>query len=272
MSDFLRIPDILHATAGTVIYPPGGRFGPRTQPDIQLVLLHTGQMTVYIDDVPHEAQPGHVVLLKPGHMEQFFFAKAQETWHRWIAVHMQKLTAEQLAHLQQLPFSIPISENMNRLTDLMLSLRHSQPDTAEVICSLGLAAIQLYASEMSGSRPQDTHPSVSQAVAYIEQHYPEELTLEQIARCVSLSPEHLVRLFRKYENVTPVKYLWHYRMLKANELLAQTGLPIGDVAARCGFKTSFHFARMFKQMTGMTPSAYRRHNWDGLQNEKSRGT
>ncbi|MCD9025398.1 AraC family ligand binding domain-containing protein [Cohnella silvisoli] len=70
-------------------FPPGGRFGPRVQQDYQLVLLHTGQMTVYIDDVPHHVQPGHAVLLKLGHVEHFYFAKQQETWHRWIAVHLK---------------------------------------------------------------------------------------------------------------------------------------------------------------------------------------
>src|SRR5207237_610785 len=40
-------------SVGEVIYPPGGAFGPRLQRNLQLIILHSGQMTVWIDDVPH---------------------------------------------------------------------------------------------------------------------------------------------------------------------------------------------------------------------------
>ncbi|MFD0697427.1 AraC family ligand binding domain-containing protein [Paenibacillus sp. GCM10027628] len=60
-----------------IVYPPGGRFGPRLQQDIQLVLLHTGQMDVSIDGELHNAQSGNVVILKPDHACR---ARCQASW------------------------------------------------------------------------------------------------------------------------------------------------------------------------------------------------
>ncbi|MEX2103818.1 MAG: hypothetical protein WD907_00600, partial [Bacilli bacterium] len=60
---------IINTYADSVVYPPGGQCGPRVQQDIQLVLLHTGHMDIEIDDKLISFEPGHVVLLKPGHLE-----------------------------------------------------------------------------------------------------------------------------------------------------------------------------------------------------------
>jgi len=66
-------PDVVGV--GEVIYRPGGIYGPRTQPNVQLVLLHSGEITVWVDDVPRHATAESVCLLLPGHREQFVFAR-----------------------------------------------------------------------------------------------------------------------------------------------------------------------------------------------------
>jgi hypothetical protein len=110
------------ARAGTVIYAPGGSLGPRIQQYIQLVLLHTGAMSVEIDGVLLQLPTGHVTLLMPGHEEDFVFAKTQETWHRWIAIAIESVPVSMLQVFNKLPAYIPISDRMNRIVELMLLL------------------------------------------------------------------------------------------------------------------------------------------------------
>ena len=135
------------AAAGSIVYPPGGRFGPRIQQDIQLVMLYTGEMIVTIDGRELRVQPGNVVLLKPGHEESFVFSRTEETWHRWIAVHVPSLEDETRERLYTLPEYLPLTEEMNRLTDLMLHLQRQALPTDPVLLSLGLAALHLYPHE-----------------------------------------------------------------------------------------------------------------------------
>lgn len=83
------------AWAGSVVYSPGGRFGPRIQQDKQMIMLYTGEMNVKIDERELHVEPGNVLLLKPGHEETFLFSKTEETWHRWISIHVPHLNSDQ---------------------------------------------------------------------------------------------------------------------------------------------------------------------------------
>ncbi len=252
--------------AGTVNYPVETTLGPRIQPDLQLVLLHTGSIQVRIDGISMNLPPGHVALLKPGHEEEFTFAAEEETWHRWIAVNVAKLSGEMRSELAALPDFIPISAEMNQVTDLLLSLQRNEgmKDDA-VIRSFGQAAIHLYMMECRSLHALTLiHPSVLAVKAYIHGNYQEELSLKLMAAEGHVSIEHLIRLFHRYEHQTPAQYLWKYRVERGLVLLRNSGLSIAEIAYRCGFKTSHHFARQIKSYTGLSPSNVRHETW-GIQ-------
>ncbi len=65
-------------SVGEVTYPAGGVFGPRLQRNLQLIMLHSGHMIVWIDDVPHTAPADTVCVLFPGHREYFTLAEECE--------------------------------------------------------------------------------------------------------------------------------------------------------------------------------------------------
>jgi AraC-like DNA-binding protein len=250
--------------AGSIVYPRSGRFGPRIQQDLQLVLLYTGEMDVTIDDQLLHVEPGHVILLKPGHEEFFTFSKTEETWHRWIAVHVSPLSKITLDALYRMPVCLPLTEEMNRITELILNMQSHRSADDPVIRSLGLAALHLFPTDSATMRGQrEKHPAVYQAISWIRDHFAEEIRLRDMAFHAGLSPEHLLRLFKQHENTTPIQYVWRYRVERAIEMLSHTGLNITEIAQRCGFKTSHHFARMIKQETGRTPSGIRETSWNG---------
>ncbi len=261
MDDFYD--NIRGASPGTVTYDPGGAFGPRVQQHVQFVLLHSGSMRVDIDGAPLECPPGHVALLLPGPTETFEFHRTKPTWHRWIDVAVER-PREAVRRLEPLPRVLPLTEEFNRLTDLMLSLRDKRQLTTETGRALGLAAVELYAA-MATQSPNAAaiHESVTAAKAAVHRRYGEELSLADLAKEAGVSPEHLVRLFKRHEDTTPMRYVWHYRVLAAGDMLVHTGLSVGEIAGRCGFKTSYHFARLFKAQVGKTPTQVRREAWRG---------
>ncbi|WEK53994.1 MAG: AraC family transcriptional regulator [Candidatus Cohnella colombiensis] len=258
---------VVHASAGSIVYPPGGRFGPRVQQDIQLVMLYTGEIDVTIDGRFIHVSPGHLLLLKPGHEESFQFSKKEETWHRWIAVHVSCLSDETRHTLYQLPECIPLTEEINRLTDLMLiAQQHDAHHDDPAIRSLGLTALHLYPSESKRAHLQrEKHPAIYKALSWIREHYAEDISLSDLAAYVGLSSEHLLRLFKQDVGVPPIQYLWNYRVDRSIELLTSTGLTILEIAHRCGFKTSHHFARLIKKTTGRTATEIRHLSWGGMR-------
>lgn len=221
LNDLFPYQAIVNSYADSVVYPPGGRYGPRIQNDIQLVLLHTGDMEIDIDGKLVQYEAGQVVLLKPGHLEQFVFSKTKETWHRWISIHFSTLAPEAYQHLNALPLCLPISEELNRLIDLTISSQHYNDVDSGLQRSLGLAALNMYFAESNSFKQRTSiHPSILLAKKLIHTRYAENLPLAELAHATHLTPEHLVRLFRQHEKTTPIKYLWNYRIIRGTELSA----------------------------------------------------
>lgn len=92
---------------------------------------------------------------------------------------------------------------------------------------------------------------------YINEHFTEDLTLEDVAACSGFSKFHFTRLFKKYTNSTFYDYLIYRRIQEAEILLAEADLSITDVALSSGFTSISTFNRTFKQKKNCTPREYR---------------
>lgn len=93
-------------------------------------------------------------------------------------------------------------------------------------------------------------------LAYIREHYAEELSLPLLARRVGYSPSHLRELFREELGLSPVRYVNRLRIERASALLHEE-IPIWRVAELVGFSNANYFSRIFRSETGMTPIEYR---------------
>jgi LacI family transcriptional regulator len=96
----------------------------------------------------------------------------------------------------------------------------------------------------------------------------EEARLAEMYRRLPASPRTVQRRFADRLGRSPAQYLQALRIRRARELLRQTPLPLVDIAVRCGFEYVSNLCRSFKDVTGQTPSAFRRSTGavtDGLQ-------
>ena len=102
---------------------------------------------------------------------------------------------------------------------------------------------------------------VSGAMAEIEAHYHEDLTVRGVAASLGISADHLTRQFRQAMGITPIEYLRRYRFARALELLRQQR-PVSEACQAVGFRHISHFSREFKALFDMTPSAFQRQSRD----------
>ena len=93
---------------------------------------------------------------------------------------------------------------------------------------------------------------------FVQVHYAENLTVEQIAASASISPSECLRCFHDMIGTTPNQYLRSQRLQRAAELLCGTTLQVTAIAAQCGFEDSSYFARSFRQIYGCGPTEFRR--------------
>ena len=93
--------------------------------------------------------------------------------------------------------------------------------------------------------------------AYVDSHYGEALSLEQLAQQFYLSPSYLSRIFKRETGVNLSTYLQNVRIEAAKTLLRTSDLKSYEVAERVGINDPVYFSRIFKKITGFKPKDYR---------------
>lgn len=115
-----------------------------------------------------------------------------------------------------------------------------------------------HADDPASEKPLGEETSVIRRVRqYLNDHYTENVTLDDLVTVSGLSAYHLIRVFRSQVGLPPHAYLEQVRVNRARPLL-RAGHPIVDVAIATGFTDQSHFSRHFKRMTGVTPGQYRK--------------
>ncbi|RII27788.1 MAG: AraC family transcriptional regulator [Geobacter sp.] len=113
-------------------------------------------------------------------------------------------------------------------------------------------------SRMSGKLPPHLPHAISRAVMHIHDNFSRTLYLDDLARAAHLSKFHFCRNFKHYIGVSPMRFVNMVKIRKAQALLLQANVTISTVAYSLGFNDQSEFTRQFKNITGVSPSAYRR--------------
>ncbi len=110
---------------------------------------------------------------------------------------------------------------------------------------------------LSKRHPSHDQAIVHKAIEFIAHNFALELSLNQVAAQVHLSPAYFSRIFRKMTGVSFSEYLVQERIKAAKSLLWLSEETIEKIAARSGFSCNSYFASVFKKHEGITPSEYR---------------
>lgn len=95
---------------------------------------------------------------------------------------------------------------------------------------------------------------------YIDHHYKENLTLDELAEKVSISKYHMAHAFKREYGVSPINYIIDCRIQEGKRLLAETDLAPSQIASILGFSSSSYFCKTFSNIEGTSPTEYRKAN------------
>ena len=109
------------------------------------------------------------------------------------------------------------------------------------------------------SRIDDLQGNIQRCVSFIQSHYMQRLSLDEIAQMSYLSKYYFARAFRQYMGITPYEYLTSVRLSHAKGLLISSSLSVDEIGYRTGFGGAKNFIRQFRQSMGMTPGEYRKN-------------
>ena len=150
------------------------------------------------------------------------------------------------------PFSI---SELSTKIDFYLALRHADKKSRKNILP-GADTTALPAKQPFTVTPSQYH-KIQHAVRFIKDNYRTDISLDAVAAEVGVSPSHFSRIFRKVMGLSYQEYLNGCRITKAKNLLRTSPRNVAEIAISLGFSDPTGFGRIFKKLTGQTPSAYR---------------
>ncbi len=120
------------------------------------------------------------------------------------------------------------------------------------------AMISTETNTVSESTSLPSPSSVLPVLEYLEEHLEDNLSLEEAANILEVTPAYFSRLFKKEMGVNYNNYLNRKKIKKAKNLLKNSDLPILNIALELGFTESNYFTKVFKKIAGVTPREYRK--------------
>ena len=111
--------------------------------------------------------------------------------------------------------------------------------------------------------PANLQPELIDAIHFINYHYTEPITLDDVSAHIHMSKYHFCRLFRQFTGATFLEYLYNVRLSKVHILLQNTDLPLSEIAAKAGFRSTAHLSRCFKAVYHISPRQMRNTQQSG---------
>lgn len=272
------------ASFGQAIYPTGGQWG-GIQRGYQVLLTISGHIELRLGRDHFPIPAGRAILCPPQRKELFVFPPEMETQSIWCTMTESLVPGELRKKLLEATETIPISQTLRGLIELGLNLPSSHMKTSrldhlergapqkliknlsghsdldQLTLQLGLCVLQCFVADRADElgRKNIAGPlPLEKARQHIHEHFAESLDLAALARRASVTPNHLIKLFREHIGITPVEYLWQVRLDQSVTLLRETGLSVSEIAYQTGFKNPFHFTRRFRTRFGVSPRSFRR--------------
>ena len=149
----------------------------------------------------------------------------------------QKLLLQKLRRLAALDHREAEFQTRNLLSEIWLLL-------LEVLKTLDTA-------------PPKNQERILTMMVFVRDNLDQKLTLEEIAGAAAVSTRECLRCFRDSIGQSPMEYLIHCRVDAAKKLLQERSLAVTDIALKTGFNSAAYFAKIFKRVTGKTPSQFR---------------
>ncbi|HOJ80402.1 MAG TPA: AraC family transcriptional regulator [Clostridiales bacterium] len=256
-------------------------FPPHWHEVVELVYITEGSLTIGVNNEVYTMEPGDIVLVSGSdvhyfvpipnqvnrlivHFDMAYFESAypEAKNKRFAIVHMKKgqisdngvdvheLLVEQLDEI--------ISEYKEQRPAYKLVLRARLFDVLSIL--IRNVPMQPY-SPQERSRQQKRLGRLENVFRYVEENYSSPISLEEIASVANFSEYYFTRFFKEATGMTFGRYLNNYRVEKAAQFLRNGDDSITEVVFKSGFGSIKTFNRVFKQIKGCSPSAYKKDNF-----------
>ncbi|WP_144553730.1 AraC family transcriptional regulator [Bacillus sp. X1(2014)] len=232
--------------------------------DTEIIYIQQGYVEFTFENKPFIGQEGDLIILHPfSHIEGKL---CTDDTFKAIYICMSNLHINgndkgwltnssdfPVIHLQEEKKEID-----NYLKVILSEYRMKHAGYHDVISSILQAAIIKITRLLKNSYHQSFSSICFEVKKYIEENFRQELTLNDLANLVYVSPYHLVHVFKEEVGMPPIQYLIHCRIGEAKRLLKHSNLTVKEIAVIIGYENPNYFNFLFKKTTGNPPGKFRK--------------
>jgi len=261
-------------------YPPFMEDAPHYHNCMEIGICVSGSGSVRLREKLYPFSAGSIIVAPRGVFHNQEYASEQMIYWRYLVLnddYLLRHLPERYRHLITVFFdsiresglfldSSPLS-GTDGVIQLMFDLRRQggAESSAELELCL-LLLLQLIARHAESStltavgEPVDAQQRqpIEAALAYVYEHYKEDIPISELARSCSMSESYFRKQFLKIMGQSPLEYVNAYRIHRSMNLLRTTNDSIQNIAVRSGFSSIAAFNRNFRQLAGVSPSQWRR--------------
>lgn len=227
----------------------------RTANSYELGFYLEGNGTIVIEDEEYPVHYGDVRFTKPG---THLFSLPHYKCYTLVFDFGQINTLCRNQVLDQIPSYFSTDGEARFLFEAIIKSFQSNDGIEKLRCNA--LVMELICELHEACRFRSNYSgAVRTCIRYMEEHFGENITLQDLGEITGYSHIHTMRLFRKETGQTPKEWLTGLRINRAKELLSMGGRTMEEIAEKCGFRSPSHFKVLFKEKTGFTPGAYRKN-------------
>jgi len=252
MGHFAKTPEYMIETKASNVAMPSMH----VHSSYELYYLEVGSRDYFVEDKLFRVSAGNYILIPPGKLHRTGGAYGMRTLVNFTYDFLRKTytpeATERLLNCFDKQQIIPSEEQQESLRKLLKQMSLAESETAFAIY-LGMLLEEL--GKCSEALTYDKY--ISGIIGYINLHYGEISSIEQIAEHFYVSKYHLCRAFKKAMEITLIDYLSHVRVKNACGLLESSKKSILEISQICGFNSVSYFSKVFRKFVGVSPSVYR---------------
>lgn len=246
--------------------------------DVELLLPYRGYLSYNVNGSQLEIAEGDAIFINTRNMHYGYSADGTDCEYICVAFRPQLLCGNEALQNQYVlpvltssgfthamldhtkPEHQPLLSAVRRLDSLYdEKLPGFEMNAMAVLFELWQALYALTECQTGNASLVDTNMLIlKRMLEFIRTHYPERITLDQIAASGGVCRSRCCQIFRKHLSRTPNDYLNSFRLEKGTELLKSTSMTVTEIADCCGFSSSSYFTEMFTRKKGCPPTAYRK--------------
>jgi len=263
---FQQLPDI--QAIGKMIFDPVWARKKHLAHLNELIHVIRGRVVLRIGQGQFEGGPGDTLLVPAGswHRDEFDLSVGLEVFMIWFAWPPSR-DYFRIVPLKKMPrFCAPIAGEIGKLCGRMQIGLDAGTETDQLLISsythnilllILREALQAEKRLLPDARRQHGQVLLLKARQYIDLHYAEQISLDQIAEALRISSFYLSHLFSRESDFSFVEYITQVRMQKAKELLTSGTKNVSEAAYAVGYNDSNYFSKVFHRYFGISPQAAR---------------